>query len=181
MLQFGEAGRGDQAMSNQSPELSWMQEAYKHNGLKENTSRKQHNPTILNWLKELKAWWSEDETPWCGVFVAICLKRAGIEYPSAFYRALAYRDDKKELAKPAYGCIATKTRQGGGHVFFVVGKTSSGKIVGYGGNQNNSVSYALFESSDLEYYWYGKTNAPAALRYNLPLIKNVSATKVTEA
>ena len=24
-----------------------------------------HNSTILNWLKELKAWWMEDETPWC--------------------------------------------------------------------------------------------------------------------
>lgn len=168
-------------MTKQAPELAWMVEAYKHNGLKEDTSKTRHNPTIINWLKELKAWWSEDETPWCGVFTAICLKRAGVPYPSAWYRALAYRDEKRKLAKPAYGCIATKTRSGGGHVFFVVGITPTGKIVGYGGNQNNMVCYATFDPKDLEYYWYGKTNRPAAIRYQLPVIKNVSATKVTEA
>jgi alpha-D-ribose 1-methylphosphonate 5-triphosphate synthase subunit PhnG len=27
-----------------------------------------------------------------------------------------------KLAKPAYGCVAVKTRIGGGHVCFVVGK-----------------------------------------------------------
>ncbi|SPL71731.1 hypothetical protein KPC_2909 [Acinetobacter stercoris] len=168
-------------MSNQKPELAWMVEAYKHNGLKENTSKTTHNPTILGWLKELKAWWSEDETPWCGVFVAICLKRAGVEYPKLYMRALEYRDTAKKLSKPAYGCVAIKTRTGGGHVFFVVGKTTTGKIVGYGGNQNNSVCYATFEPSELEYYWYGKTNRPADIRYVLPVIKSVSATKVCES
>lgn len=168
-------------MSNQSPELAWMLEAYKHNGLTENTSKNVHNPTILKWLKELKAWWAEDETPWCGVFVAICLKRAGIIYPGAWYRALAYRNAAKKLDQPAYGCVATKTRSGGGHVFFVVGITASGKIVGYGGNQNNKVCYATYDIKDLEFYWYGKTNVPGVNRFKLPLIKNVSSTKVTEA
>jgi hypothetical protein len=44
------------------------------------------------------------------------------------------------------------------------------------------VCYALFDASDFEEFrWYGKTNTPAEMRYSLPLIKNVSATKVTEA
>lgn len=168
-------------MSNQKPELAWMIEAYKHNGLKENTSKTAHNPTILEWLKELKAWWSDDETPWCGVFVAICLKRAEVEYPKIYMRALEYKNTAKKFTKPAYGCVATKTRTGGGHVFFVAGKTPAGKIVGYGGNQNNAVCYAIFEPSDLEYYWYGKTNRPSDVRYELPLIKSVSEGRVREA
>ena len=165
----------------QSPELGWMVEAYKHNGLKEIAGSK-HNPTILNWLKELGAWWQDDETPWCGVFVGICLKRAGVTYPKEYYRALSFLGGGVKLDKPAYGCVAVKTRKGGGHVCFIVGKTASGKLVGYGGNQSNMVCYALYNASDFEEFrWYGKTNAPAAMRYNLPLIKNVSATKVTEA
>ncbi len=167
-------------MSNQTPNLAWMTEAFKHNGLKENTSKTEHNSTILAWLKELKAWWQEDETPWCGVFIAICLKRCGLQYPKAWYRALAYCDPKRKIANPVYGCVATKTRSGGGHVFFVVGKTAAGKIVGFGGNQNNRVCYATFSPSDLEYYWYGENSHPAGPDY-LPVLKNVSAAKVTEA
>lgn len=165
----------------QSPELGWMVEAYKHNGLTEISGSK-HNPTIVNWLKELGAWWKDDETPWCGVFIAICLKRAGIAYPKEYYRALSFLKAGVKLDKPAYGCVAVKTRKGGGHVCFIVGKTPSGKLVGYGGNQSNKVCYAVFNESDFEEFrWCGKTNAPAAMRYNLPLIKNVSPTKVTEA
>jgi uncharacterized protein (TIGR02594 family) len=56
-----------------------------------------------------------------------------------------------KLAKPAYGCVAVKTRIGGGHVCFVVGKDkASGKLVCLGGNQSNMVCYALYNESDFE-------------------------------
>jgi len=51
-------------------------EARKYIGLAE-VPGKNHNPMILNWLHELKAWWKDDETPWCGVFVAHCLRIGG--------------------------------------------------------------------------------------------------------
>lgn len=44
--------------------LPWILEAKKHIGLKEIPGPK-HNATILSWLTQLKAWWKEDETPWC--------------------------------------------------------------------------------------------------------------------
>lgn len=44
--------------------LPWIIEAKKHIGLKEIPGPK-HNATILSWLSQLKAWWKEDETPWC--------------------------------------------------------------------------------------------------------------------
>lgn len=163
-------------------DLDWMIEAKKYVGLQEDTSKTAHNPIILRWLKSLNAWWAEDETPWCGVFVAHCLSAAGIAYPKDWYRALAYLNYGSKLSKPAYGCVAVKTRKGGGHVCFVVGKTASGKLVCLGGNQNNMVSYAVYDMKDFEQFrWYGRTSQPADHRYDLPIITSVSSTKVTEA
>ncbi len=166
----------------QTGDLVWMIEAKKYIGLRENTSKTAHNPTILSWLKSLGAWWSEDETPWCGVFVAHCLMVAGVKYPTHWYRALAYLDGGTKLELPAYGCVAVKTRAGGGHVCFVVGQTAKGDLVCLGGNQNNMVSYAIYKKGDFEQFrWYGKTSRPADSRYNLPIIRSVTSTKVTEA
>lgn len=164
-------------------DLAWMVEAKKHIGLRENTSKTKHNPTILKWLKTLGAWWSEDETPWCGVFVAHCLKVAGVKYPKHWYRALDYVNYGAKITKPAYGCVAIKNRKGGGHVCFVVGRdTKTGKLVCLGGNQSNMVCYALYAESEFqEFRWYGLTSRPASHRYNLPNMSGVTATGVTEA
>lgn len=163
-------------------DLAWMVEAKKHIGLREIVG-KQHNSTILKWLKSLGAWWQEDETPWCGTFVAWCLKTAGVAYPKHWYRALDYVNYGTKLLKPAYGCVAIKTRSGGGHVCFVAGRDSkTGKLVCIGGNQGNAVSYALYSENDFqEFRWYGKTSKPADFRYDLPVLSGVTATKVTEA
>ena len=164
-------------------DLAWMVEAKKHIGLRENTSKTAHNPVILKWLKSLGAWWAEDETPWCGVFVAHCLRIAGVKYPKHWYRALDYVNYGTKLTKPAYGCVAIKTRKGGGHVCFVVGRDSkTGKLVCLGGNQGNAVSYALYAESEFqEFRWYGMTSQPASHRYNLPIMQGVTATQVSEA
>lgn len=169
-------------MSNY-PELPWIAEARKHIGLREDTSKFKHSPTIFGWLKMLGAWWVDDETPWCGVFVAHCLQAAGVKFPKHWYRALAYIDGGAPLSRPAYGCVAIKTRKGGGHVCFVVGRDKkTGKLVCLGGNQNNMVCYALYNESDFQaFMWYGITSRPADHRYNLPVLDNVRATAVTEA
>lgn len=64
-------------------ELPWMAEARRHLGLREIVGAK-HNPIIQSWLKEMgnfpnaaKAWYAEDETPWCGLFVGYCLGKSG--------------------------------------------------------------------------------------------------------
>ncbi|WP_111860030.1 TIGR02594 family protein [Acinetobacter sp. CFCC 10889] len=165
-----------------SNDLAWMIEAKKHLGLRE-IAGKQHNKTILGWIKGLGGWFTDDETPWCGTFVAHCLKVAGVKYPKHWYRALDYVNYGSKLVKPAYGCVAIKTRKGGGHVCFVVGRDQkTGKLVCIGGNQGNAVSYALYNDSDFqEFRWYGKTSRPAEFRYKLPVLSGVSATKVSEA
>lgn len=45
--------------------LPWIIEAIKHNNVVKEVPGPRHNLVILNWLKNLKAWWNEDETPWC--------------------------------------------------------------------------------------------------------------------
>ena len=163
-------------------DLAWMVEAKKHIGLREIVG-KQHNKTILGWIKGLGGWFTDDETPWCGTFVAHCLKVAGVKYPKHWYRALDYVNYGSKLAKPAYGCVAIKTRKGGGHVCFVVGRDQkTKKLVCLGGNQGNAVSYALYSDGEFqEFRWYGKTSRPAESRYNLAVLSEVSATKVSEA
>ena len=165
---------------SQLPELKWIAEARKHIGLKE-IKGSRHNPIILSWLKKLKAWWNDDESAWCGLYVAYCLQEANVPTPKHWYRALDYLNYGTKLYKPAYGCVAVKKRKGGGHVCFVVGTTEEGKLVCLGGNQNDGVCLGFYDPSDFEFRWYGKSTAPALYRYNLPIIKGSDNKPVTEA
>lgn len=162
-------------------ELDWIKEAKKFLGHRE-IGATNKSPIIDGWAKELGATWVIGQ-PWCGTYIAHCLKNAGIKYPKHWYRALDYLNYGAKLKKPAYGCVAVKTRNGGGHVCFVVGRDKkTNKLVCLGGNQSNMVCYALYAESDFEgFMWYGKTSNPAANRYDLPLISGITATKVTEA
>lgn len=157
-----------------SSELSWIAEARKHIGLSEIPGPR-HNTTILSWLTRLGAWWTDDETPWCGTFVAQCLEKSGREIPKHWYRAKEYANYGTRLDKPAYGCIAVLSRQGGGHVGFVVGEVSKGgDLLILGGNQGNKVSIARFPRSRITaYVWPSYANGvksqPNNVRYALPL------------
>ena len=122
----------------------WIVEAKKHIGLAEISGPK-HNATILNWLKELKAWWKEDETPWCGAFVAHCMQAAGIEYPKYWMRAKDWATWGDPVKKPTMGCVVVFERRGGGHVGFVMGQDEKGRLMVLGGNQGNKVSIAPFD------------------------------------
>lgn len=154
------------------PELPWMAEARRYIGLAE-VPGKAHNPTIVRWLATLKAWWSDDETPWCGTFAAHCVRHAGRALPQHWYRALAWADAGARLDKPAYGCIAVFARKGGGHVGFVAGRDRAGNLLVLGGNQGNRVSIAKFEASRVvAYVWPsrpGQRNLPHKGRYDLPV------------
>ena len=168
-------------------ELDWIAEAKKHLGKREvgntNTSK-----DIEQWQEYLLGFPIKKGhylygVPWCGTFVAYCLKKFGIAIPTNWFRALDYTTKGTPLKAPCYGCVAIKTRKGGGHVCFVVGRDKkTGKLVCLGGNQNNMVCYALYNESDFQsFMWYGKTSRPADHRYDLPVLDNVRATGVTEA
>jgi uncharacterized protein (TIGR02594 family) len=106
-----------------------------------------HNPIILQWLVNLGAWWREDETPWCGIYVAECLRKFGYGIPKFYMRAKAYLDYGTEIKEPCLGCIVVFGRKGGGHVGFVVGYDLFGNLLVLGGNQGNEVNIKSFALS----------------------------------
>lgn len=118
----------------------WMKTARESIGLKEVAGPK-HNTKIQAWLAKLSAWWKDDETPWCGTFVAHCLREAGLPVPQHWYRALAWKDYGSNL-RPTHVCegaILVFAREGGGHVGFYVGEDRFYYRV-LGGNQSNAVN-----------------------------------------
>lgn len=130
----------------------WIDIAMRFRGLRE-IPGKQHAPKIGMMLKKLKAWWSDDETPWCGVFVGYCLLEAGITPPKHWYRAKAYATYGTAVSKEniPFGAICVKSRKGGGHVFFAVARSEDGRtIYGLGGNQSNMVNIVPFALSEID-------------------------------
>lgn len=166
-------------------ELDWIAKARQFVGLKEDKSKTQHNPIIVNMLSKMgsysnenKSWWLEDETPWCGLFAGYVLGESDRYVIKDWYRARAWESDlMTKLDKPAYGCLVTFTREGGGHVGFVVGVDTRGNLMVLGGNQSNMVSIAPFQQSRVTgYYWPsrkdGSKSIPSDGRYHLPIIKS---------
>lgn len=66
-------------------EPKYLQIARRYLGLRE-IKGPQHNSVIVGWLRRLRAWWADDETPWCGVAMAAWMSEAGLPYPKAYYR-----------------------------------------------------------------------------------------------
>lgn len=122
--------------------LAWMGYALMLIGVKE-VPGPGNSPVIAGWLKRLKAWWTDDATPWCGVFVGHVMQNAGIPLPKHWYRAKDWLNWGKPCP-PAYGAVGVLDRQGGGHVFFVT-KVSPRFVWGVGGNQGDKVCEAKFE------------------------------------
>ena len=175
-------------------ELPWIEIARGYIGIREDKSSKT-NPVIEKWLHKMpsfkgasRAWWNDDETPWCGLFTGYCLGVTGRHVVKEWYRAKSWESAKEmtKLSDPAYGCIVTFTRDGGGHVGFVVGNNQSGKLMVLGGNQGDAVSIAPFELSRVTgYYWPsfadGRKSIPSSFRYDLPLINSTAKVSTNEA
>lgn len=125
-------------------EPPWLVVARGFIGLKEVKGPK-HNSTIVDWLNELGAWWSNDEVPWCGILPAICFKRTGYDIPTYYMRAKAWVEWGVRIHNPVLGCVVVFDRAGGGHVGLVVGIDNKGNPWVLGGNQKDTVSIALFD------------------------------------
>lgn len=164
-------------------EPNWLLEAYQALGVAEVPGVKT-SPVIARWLRRLNAWWFEDETPWCGVFVAHCLARFDFAVPQYWMRARAWLDWGIPLMRPVVGCVVVFERTGGGHVGFVVGQDANGRLLVLGGNQGNKVSIAPFDRSRvLGYRWTDsqKSPAPPLFEGELPVLAANGLSSVNEA
>lgn len=124
-------------------EPKWLAEAKKHIGTRE-IKGTAHNAKILGWWKAIKRGGiKDDETPWCAAFVGGCLEVSGIR-STRFESAKSYLDWGLKLNTPRLGCIVVFSREGGGHVGFVVGQDTQGRLLVLGGNQGDEVSIRAF-------------------------------------
>ena len=99
-----------------------------------------HNPVIIGWAKELGLGniYKADDIPWCGLFIAIVMKRAGRTIVDNPLFALNWNNFGKKVTIPMLGDVLTFTRKGGGHVGIYVAEDATTYHV-LGGNQDNKV------------------------------------------
>lgn len=113
----------------------------------------QHSSFIAKgWARLGAGWFNDDETPWCGFFVAHCMDAAGLSYPGKgeFARAASWATYGIPVSVPAVGTIGVKKRTGGNHVFFIVGETPDKRFFkALGGNQSNAVTIMDIAKADV--------------------------------
>ncbi len=121
--------------------MKWMDVANALKGTKE-VPGSVNNPVIIGWAKGLGGWigqyYTKDEIPWCGLFVAHCVKQAGLSFSQ---KSLSAREwmNWGVPCEPQYGAIMVFGRQGGGHVGFYLSEDATSYII-LGGNQRDSVT-----------------------------------------
>lgn len=108
------------------------------------------NPLILNWAKEIGSKtgfnYEHDETPWCGLFVGVVAKRAGLPLPAVAVRASSWDAFGVAADKPRLGDILRFQRSGGGHVGIYVAEDKLCYHV-LGGNQSDMVNISRIEKA----------------------------------
>lgn len=126
-----------------------MKVARSYIGLKEYPGSA-NNPTIMGWAsglgtKLLGMVYGADSVPWCGLFVAHCIKTAGLPTAPIAVRASAW-EKWGQACSPTIGAVVVFKRPGGGHVGFLVGQDATRYRV-LGGNQSDSVNETWIEKS----------------------------------
>lgn len=102
------------------------------------------NPKITGWAKEIgrpvSLNYQHDSTPWCGLFMAVCAFRAGLDLPPAPLWALSWAQwGMPVIGPPLLGDVLVFRRPGGGgHVALYVGEDDTHYHI-LGGNQRDQV------------------------------------------
>lgn len=127
-----------------------VQEALALHGTKE-TPGPGDNPVILKWAqevgKDVAAVYGDDAIPWCGLFAAVVVHRAGYPVISGPLWAKNWAKFGQKSDKPSLGDVLVFERPGGGgHVGFYVAEDESAFHV-LGGNQSDAVTVARIAKS----------------------------------
>jgi uncharacterized protein (TIGR02594 family) len=107
------------------------------------------NPIIMEWAEDLDVPYADDDIPWCGLFVAHCV-RTGLPEADLPANILGARQWASfgETAKPQLGAVMVFWRgsPGGwqGHVGFYWAEDDTAFHI-LGGNQSNAVTVTRIE------------------------------------
>jgi uncharacterized protein (TIGR02594 family) len=102
-----------------------------------------NSPTIMGWIKALGTKVLgiavfDDETAWCGIFMAWCMRSCMIDPPPIAVRASSWSTWGRPCS-PGVGSVLVFKRPGGGHVGFYTGERPDAYRV-LGGNTGNRVA-----------------------------------------
>lgn len=111
-----------------------------------------NNPRIMGWadklgVKVLGIVYPNDATPWCGLFAAHCVNAVGLKPAHIAIRAKSWATWGVAVT-PCVGAVLVFDREGGGHVGFYAGETSTHFLV-LGGNQKDKVCEILLAKDRL--------------------------------
>ena len=109
---------------------------------------KLHSATIMKWAKDLglASIYTNDEIPWCGLFVAKVVSQSGFQPVNNPLWALNWSKFGTAQKIAMLGDVLVFTRPSGGHVGFYVGEDSEAYHV-LGGNQSDMVSITRIAKS----------------------------------
>lgn len=137
------------------PPPNWMPIAIGEIGVTERSGAAA-NPRILEYFEAARFWGTDDSggaNAWCASLVAYVMKAAGYGIATDAFRAREWQNrwsDGVDIGRPIYGAIAVKSRTGGGHVGFVMGRVpgTTDKLAILGGNQGNTTNVREYPESD---------------------------------
>jgi uncharacterized protein (TIGR02594 family) len=149
-----EIKHGKQDVHNSIPlALPWLHCAQHLKGTQE-VGGSGSNPTILQWAKDQEMpFYTDDDIPWCGLFVAHCISSQLVNepLPSAPLQARAWRTFGQQCT-PQLGAVMVFWRESveshKGHVGFYWSEDDDTYHI-LGGNQSNSVTVAKLAKSRL--------------------------------
>lgn len=163
----------------------WLARAVALRGLYEHTGSAD-NPQILEMARicggNIAKTYKHDSIAWCALFVNYCLIASGYDGNDSLW-ALDFANYGRRLSGPAVGAIASKKRDGGGHVFIVRGRDDQGRIVGIGGNQSDMVCDDEFDAEAIvAFTWPDDAPLPPAGKSmtdlsTLPLVSSVPSAR----
>ena len=133
-------------------EPAWMATAIGEIGVAEYAGMHNANPRIMEYFRASRYWGTDDTSAinaWCGSFAAWVFQQNGIQPVRAAFRAREWANFGKTINAPVYGALGIKSRRGGGHVSFVVGKNEAGdKLFMLGGNQDDQVKISEYSTNE---------------------------------
>ena len=101
-----------------------------------------NSPVIMGWAKEagkdIAASYGADSVPWCGLYAAVVVKRAGKPVISGPLWARNWAKFGQGVDKAGLGDVLVFVRDGGGHVGFYIAEDDTAYHV-LGGNQSDKV------------------------------------------
>lgn len=135
---------------DKEPAPKMLLEALKHYGVMEHVG-KGSTADITQWAKEVgvSGWYTDDDIPWCGLFVGVVVSRCDYPFSAAkLLSAKAWLEYGKQVKveDASLWDILVFSRAGGGHVGFYVGENEHAFLV-YGGNQSNAVGFAWIDKA----------------------------------